>query len=112
LFHCDTLCSTSLAASHPFPLPLHDALPILRKWKPQQPHDVHRRRSTVHRGADRMGWLDRGVPSRTARGGRRRRTLRLRSTREVRSEEHTSELQSRFDLVCRLLLEKKNKSTE
>src|SRR2546421_2016276 len=27
----------------------------------------------------------------------------------VRSEEHTSELQSRSDLVCRLLLEKKNK---
>src|SRR5699024_12499275 len=27
----------------------------------------------------------------------------------LRSEEHTSELQSRFDLVCRLLLEKKNK---
>src|SRR5207249_9154368 len=27
--------------------------------------------------------------------------------REKRSEEHTSELQSRFDLVCRLLLEKK-----
>src|SRR5699024_534338 len=26
---------------------------------------------------------------------------------ETRSEEHTSELQSRFDLVCRLLLEKK-----
>src|SRR5699024_11653525 len=26
---------------------------------------------------------------------------------DVRSEEHTSELQSRFDLVCRLLLEKK-----
>src|SRR5699024_11964168 len=26
----------------------------------------------------------------------------------IRSEEHTSELQSRFDLVCRLLLEKKN----
>src|SRR5699024_12797254 len=30
---------------------------------------------------------------------------------EVRSEEHTSELQSRFDLVCRLLLEKKKRST-
>src|SRR5699024_12804376 len=29
----------------------------------------------------------------------------------VRSEEHTSELQSRFDLVCRLLLEKKKKKT-
>src|SRR5437868_12697435 len=28
----------------------------------------------------------------------------------TRSEEHTSELQSRFDLVCRLLLEKKNTS--
>src|SRR5437868_10066393 len=29
-----------------------------------------------------------------------------------RSEEHTSELQSRFDLVCRLLLEKKSKLTD
>src|SRR5699024_12185947 len=28
----------------------------------------------------------------------------------VRSEEHTSELQSRFDLVCRLLLEKKKRA--
>src|SRR5699024_11716740 len=28
-----------------------------------------------------------------------------------RSEEHTSELQSRFDLVCRLLLEKKKRHT-
>src|SRR6266496_2186861 len=32
------------------------------------------------------------------------------STRQRRSEEHTSELQSRRDLVCRLLLEKKNDS--
>src|SRR5690349_22524697 len=30
-------------------------------------------------------------------------------THEARSEEHTSELQSRRDLVCRLLLEKKKK---
>src|SRR5207249_9649803 len=30
-----------------------------------------------------------------------------RTSRAGRSEEHTSELQSRFDLVCRLLLEKK-----
>src|SRR5207249_11385169 len=29
------------------------------------------------------------------------------ATKQMRSEEHTSELQSRFDLVCRLLLEKK-----
>src|SRR5699024_11362520 len=32
----------------------------------------------------------------------------LRHLDQVRSEEHTSELQSRFELVCRLLLEKKN----
>src|SRR5207249_8834717 len=31
-----------------------------------------------------------------------------RACARERSEEHTSELQSRFDLVCRLLLEKKN----
>src|SRR5437868_10880096 len=31
---------------------------------------------------------------------------------DTRSEEHTSELQSRFDLVCRLLLEKKKKKQE
>src|SRR5207248_11252761 len=30
-------------------------------------------------------------------------------TLDTRSEEHTSELQSPYDLVCRLLLEKKNK---
>src|SRR5690349_25161315 len=33
--------------------------------------------------------------------------LRPRLLRQARSEEHTSELQSRRDLVCRLLLEKK-----
>src|SRR5207247_10015445 len=32
--------------------------------------------------------------------------------KEFRSEEHTSELQSRVDVVCRLLLEKKNKATD
>src|SRR5438105_15784145 len=31
---------------------------------------------------------------------------------EIRSEEHTSELQSRVDLVCRLLLEKKKITTD
>src|SRR5699024_12089269 len=34
-------------------------------------------------------------------------TLHIERLRQRRSEEHTSELQSRFDLVCRLLLEKK-----
>src|SRR5207249_9888748 len=41
-------------------------------------------------------------------GSVRRAGSRVRITAQlVRSEEHTSELQSRFDLVCRLLLEKK-----
>src|SRR5699024_12709962 len=35
--------------------------------------------------------------------------MKLVSVNDNRSEEHTSELQSRFDLVCRLLLEKKKK---
>src|SRR5207249_11227089 len=38
------------------------------------------------------------------------RTWRYPPARSTRSEEHTSELQSRFDLVCRLLLEKKKKN--
>src|SRR5207249_11701178 len=45
------------------------------------------------------------------------KTMKLTRTYEAddavylkRSEEHTSELQSRFDLVCRLLLEKKKKT--
>src|SRR5437588_5072740 len=37
------------------------------------------------------------------------RTPAPESTRRPRSEEHTSELQSHSDLVCRLLLEKKKK---
>src|SRR5437867_5200136 len=48
---------------------------------------------------------DGGVPRAGAdvRGG-----LRARRHQPSRSEEHTSELQSPYDLVCRLLLEKKN----
>src|SRR5699024_12784494 len=40
-----------------------------------------------------------------------RRTVSVRrlACSYMRSEEHTSELQSRFDLVCRLLLEKKRR---
>src|SRR2546421_9201629 len=38
--------------------------------------------------------------------------VRLSSESMARSEEHTSELQSRSDLVCRLLLEKKKKTSE
>src|SRR5207249_5226100 len=39
----------------------------------------------------------------------KRRVAERELARGVRSEEHTSELQSRFDLVCRLLLEKKKR---
>src|SRR5687768_18067533 len=47
---------------------------------------------------------------RFAHGGFEVRDRRIRARRVlwIRSEEHTSELQSRLHLVCRLLLEKKN----
>src|SRR5206468_10102392 len=48
--------------------------------------------------------LFRSSPPERGRSGSRRRPCR---SRWGRSEEHTSELQSRSDLVCRLLLEKK-----
>src|SRR5204862_8212695 len=88
--------SLSFFSKHPAPtalytLSLHDALPIF------SPSVMGRR----------------GVP-----GGARttfpwsRATLKLNSPpySMIRSEEHTSELQSRRDLVCRLLLEKKKKN--
>src|SRR5699024_11990829 len=46
------------------------------------------------------------VPHRNAREPLEHLLLHIKN-RLLRSEEHTSELQSRFDLVCRLLLEKK-----
>src|SRR5690349_23730465 len=48
-----------------------------------------------------------GGSPRTSQAGRM--GLPRRRGRPIRSEEHTSELQSRRDLVCRLLLEKKKK---
>src|SRR5438067_7256087 len=57
-------------------------------------------RSTAHKRA----W-------RPARRRAASRPARTRVPRAGRSEEHTSELQSRFDLVCRLLLEKKKTCT-
>src|SRR3712207_9344339 len=51
------------------------------------------------------------VPGRARnQGGGYRRAAGAGAHRGRRSEEHTSELQSRQYLVCRLLLEKKNKS--
>src|SRR5699024_11991066 len=46
-------------------------------------------------------------PGRTARPPARRGPVPGEAVDDRRSEEHTSELQSRFDLVCRLLLEEK-----
>src|SRR2546422_7401679 len=51
------------------------------------------------------GRLDRDRAAATGGGAR---SLVCRRPRVARSEEHTSELQSRLHLVCRLLLEKKN----
>src|SRR5690606_41801469 len=51
-----------------------------------------------------------GAQGRWRRGGRFRPPGRGRRHREARSEEHTSELQSRENLVCRLLLGKKKRN--
>src|SRR3712207_7317501 len=65
-------------------------------------------------GRRRRGRPGRGGPGRRRPGGRRpgggKRRGRFRVRVVRRSEEHTSELQSRQYLVCRLLLEKKKQS--
>src|SRR5207237_7972106 len=80
-----------------YPLSLHDALPIWRG-----PRRLPRRRRPGRRRG-RLGHVDR-----LRRGGQALfRGVRGFHSRG-RSEEHTSELQSHLNLVCRLLLEKKN----
>src|SRR5699024_7121730 len=58
--------------------------------------------------ADAIGYLDAIVASFSEEDAARIKTIERTTNHDVkaRSEEHTSELQSRFDLVCRLLLEK------
>src|SRR2546429_2627031 len=56
----------------------------------------------------RQGCSCPGFPS-ANRENRRKGSRRLSRAPAHRSEEHTSELQSRLHLVCRLLLEKKKK---
>src|SRR5438477_8661264 len=80
-----------------YTLSLHDALPI---WEPRH-HDVG-------------GREDGGAADGNHTGERQWEPLRdstFRTSRcgMARSEEHTSELQSHVNLVCRLLLEKKKK---
>src|SRR3712207_7181532 len=55
--------------------------------------------------------LLRHYPRRYAKRGEQADLADVQVGDRVRSEEHTSELQSRQYLVCRLLLEKKNKNT-
>src|SRR5690349_24015461 len=70
-------------------------------------HALHELSGLGGAGAGFGGPLAEG---RQRRGGEaRRRRAGVRGRGAHRSEEHTSELQSRRDLVCRLLLEKKNK---
>src|SRR5690606_41869328 len=73
-------------------LSLHGALPILSAtaWEAPWAFSGRRRIPASRRSCRWPGWF---IPK------------RLRN----RSEEHTSELQSRENLVCRLLLEKKNR---
>src|SRR3712207_8503807 len=95
------------ATTEIYPLSRHDALPIS---------------ATASRWGSRPGASSaaaRGsAPCRTSRPGgatppATRSTCRRSPTRTAtaRSEEHTSELQSRQYLVCRLLLEKKKKTS-
>src|SRR5260370_20077968 len=79
------------ATTEIYTLSLHDALPILSEKQ------THRRR---HR--DKAGSIPTGC-ERLSRSHGAPCDLERRS----RSEEHTSELQSHLNLVCRLLLEKK-----
>src|SRR3712207_6998738 len=68
-----------------------------------------RLRRHLRRRSARRAVVARDGPGAGGRRGRLREDLPApASCREARSEEHTSELQSRQYLVCRLLLEKKN----
>src|SRR5206468_10725874 len=95
-----------------YTLSLHDALPISHRGDLLQP----KRKVQVAVGeiGDPGAGARRGVRVAVADqpGEGERVALEARHVlplRTPRSEEHTSELQSRSDLVCRLLLEKKNK---
>src|SRR3712207_8963310 len=83
---------------------LHDALPICRGRPAARAPRAGRARPLDEGGA---------APLALGRNGVEPRRLppeeRLRAQALGRSEEHTSELQSRQYLVCRLLLEKKTK---
>src|SRR5436190_16130468 len=78
---------------------LHDALPILTELSRDAARGDPAACAVCRAGALGCAWR----PC-------RQRPFPARAARPLRSEEHTSELQSRENLVCRLLLEKKNKA--
>src|SRR5438067_7798288 len=80
-----------------YTLSLHDALPISTR-SPESPLQSCRR-CWSPRSAWSTPGSEHNAPCRGEAG-------------PPRSEEHTSELQSRFELVCRLLLEKKNRKVK
>src|SRR5438874_6141307 len=96
-----------MLTSESYTLSLHDALPILQA--DAELPAVHPQEGAALAGgrpvqADAR-WQE--VPRALRRaGGDGQNQVTLP---ELRSEEHTSELQSRRDLVCRLLLEKKKR---
>src|SRR5207249_12235981 len=106
------LLSYDPSTSLPYTLSLHDALPIYVRRRTGGRAD---RRRSGRRGPRNARRGVRAVPvaaglSRAHAAWSRRHAggvsaFRIRPPQ--RSEEHTPELQSRFDLVCRLLLEKK-----
>src|SRR5690606_41224383 len=97
------------ASTEIYTLSLHDALPIsvARRHSAECATDRRRPGARPRKGA--------GLRDPSATHARCRETAgagagRLPAAgRHARSEEHTSELQSRENLVCRLLLEKKKK---
>src|SRR5439155_19575569 len=94
-----------------YTLSLHDALPIWNRGSRQRGDLGFPARRAGARPAGRASRRTRpeGVRARRPAVGRRIRGDRARPAGGLapRSEEHTSELQSRGHLVCRLLLEKK-----
>src|SRR5699024_12495875 len=104
--------STHAATTTIYPLSLHDALPILgdgERWGmrfeyAEQPEPAGIAQAFLI-GEEFLGGDEAGLVLGDNIFHGYGLTGRLRSAMErTRSEEHTSELQSRFDLVCRLLL--------
>src|SRR5437588_1747868 len=76
---------------------------------------LFRSRHTANRASPLRAASSGSVPNASRKPGRpnrRNHVVRQGRADEWRSEEHTSELQSHSDLVCRLLLEKKKKKKQ